>query len=443
LRNAASQLQGFQSAIIRCLATARLEIRLNLGSPAPWIIGLILGALGYLTTRTQPDPSSFPIAWDLNHALGPLAALLLLFLSASLAHRPVRYEVTEITDSKPVGSEEIVLGRWLGMLVAVLVPVLIQYAAAMLAQLIHAKPPVQPLVYLIAFARSLPTLLFFTTFAFCLVMLTRVLVLGAGLAGLLWFGLYSGKALYSPVFRIDLSQNAFVFLGLTGAALLAMLLGYQSQRRARGGVAGRVLGTSLVLALTATAVHASWAALALPGKTTAIRSWKRLAVKHRDGRGPTPNFAWVDQHNRRVSLAGLRGRPALLVFMQPKDSGAAGLLARLAALPKEKELAAEELRVLPVCLSEDLNDARDLAALARFTLPVVTDWGKPTGADFLASDPPSAIAWCLGVSATPHAVLLDDTGRIIRRGMPLDEANWDNLKLEIPRALDGEQEEKE
>ena len=53
-------------------------------------MGLVLGALGYLTARTQPDPSSFPIGWDLSHQVAPLAAILLLFLTASLAHRPVR-----------------------------------------------------------------------------------------------------------------------------------------------------------------------------------------------------------------------------------------------------------------------------------------------------------------------------------------------------------------
>ena len=46
------RITGFASAAQRCLATARLEVKLNLGSPAPWIIGLILGALGYLTART-------------------------------------------------------------------------------------------------------------------------------------------------------------------------------------------------------------------------------------------------------------------------------------------------------------------------------------------------------------------------------------------------------
>lgn len=421
-------------ALQRVLATASLEVRLNLGSPAPWIIGLILGALGYLTARTQPDPSSYPVAWDLNHNLGPLAAVLLLFLTASLAHRPVRYEVTEIHDCKPVGSEEIILGRWLGMLAAVGVPLLLEFGAAMLGQRLHAKPPVQPEIYLAALGHTLPTILFFTTLAFCLVVLTRVLVLGAGLAGLLWFGIYSGKALFPSVLRIDLSQNAPVFLGLTAAALLGLLLGYGQHRRARGALSGRVLALALGLVLIATTVQASWSALALPGKATTLRSWKRLVAKHREGRGPTPNFAWVDRAGKRVSLSELRGRPALLVFLQPKDGGALPLLSRLAQLPAE--LPEEGLQVLAVCLSEDLNDGTELARFARADVPLVTEWGKPTGGQFNPADPPSAMAWCLGIGATPQSLLLDETGRIVRRGLPLDEASWDSLKLEIPKALE-------
>jgi len=423
------------AAFQRLLATARLELRLNLGSPAPWIIGLVLGALGYLTARTQPDPSSFPVAWDLNHAVGPLAAVLLLFLTASLAHRPVRYEVTEIHDCKPVGSEEIILGRWLGMVGAGAVPLLIEFGMAMLGQKLHAKPPVQPGVYFTALGHTLPTILFFTTLAFCLVVLTRVLVLGAGLAGLLWFGLYSGKSLYPPVFRIDLSQNAYVFLGLTGIALLGLVWGSGRRRRARRSATGRVLAFALGLTLVATTVHASWLALALPGKTTAVRSWKRLVAKHRDGRGPTPNFAWVDRTGKRVSLAGLRGRPTLLVFFQPKDGGALPLLSRLSRLPVD--LPDEGLQVLAVCLSEDLNDGRDLARFAGASVPLVTEWGKPNGGEFDPADPSSAMAWSLGIGTTPQALLLDDAGRIVKRGLPLDETSWDNLKLEIPKALEG------
>ncbi len=429
------RLRNFIAAGQRCQATALLEARLNLATPAPWVMGLVLAALGYLTARTQPDPSSFPIAWDLSHQVAPLAAILLLFLTASLAHRPVRYEVTEITDSKLTGSEEIILGRWMGMVVAVLVPLALEYAAAMAGQKIHAKPPVQLEVYALSFIRGLPPILFLTTLAFCLVVLTRVLVLGAGLAGLLWFALYSGRALYPSAFRIDLSQNAGLFLGLTLATLLGMLLGYQGRRRAKAAPATVALASLLVLCLTGSAVHAGWLALALPGKERVAASWKRLGNRHRRG-APVPNFAWVDTRGHRVSLATQRGRPLLMVFFQPKDGGVPAMLTRLSGLPAH--FAQDELRVVGICLSEDLNGADDVSRLARTEFPVVTDWGGPSSGDFNVREPHSVLAWSLGINTTPLALLLDEDGREITRGLPLDERSWENLKLEIRRSLDGE-----
>src|SRR3954447_23103441 len=105
----------FTGALQRIRATTLLEIRLNLLSPGPWIMGLVLAVLGYLAVRTSTDPTAFRLGWALSYDLGPLSVVLLLFLAASLAHRPERCDVTELLDSKLVGSEELIFGRWLGM----------------------------------------------------------------------------------------------------------------------------------------------------------------------------------------------------------------------------------------------------------------------------------------------------------------------------------------
>src|SRR5687767_2193512 len=76
------QFAGLGRSLQRIGSTALLETRLNLASPGPWIVGGVLAALGYLTVRTAPDASSFPLAWGLSHDIGPLALALLLFMSA-------------------------------------------------------------------------------------------------------------------------------------------------------------------------------------------------------------------------------------------------------------------------------------------------------------------------------------------------------------------------
>jgi AhpC/TSA family protein len=431
-----------QSAISRILGTALLEIRLNLLSPAPWIMGLVLAGLGYLAVRTAPDPSSFPLAWALSAEIGPLAVILLVFLAASFAHRPLRYDVTEVQDSKIVASEELILGRWLGMLVGVLVPLVIQYLVTLAAQKIHARPVVLPLAYLQSFERLLPPVLFLTSLSFFLVTVTRNLILGGGLAGLLWFVLYFGPAYYPTVFRIDLSQNAPVFLGLMLSVLLLMLLGYQGRRRAKQARATYILAWAAGLVFAATAVQAAWSHLSLPGKASAVASWNRLRESGRRTGDPLPNFAWVDLHGQRVSLASLRGKPALLVFFQPKDSGLLPLLQRLTAL--REKFKGDGLSVLGICLSEDLNAGRDAARLAgAAALPVVTDWGAPASGPFNPRAPASVVSFALRVGSTPSAVLVDDAGKELTRKLPLSEEQWQDLELQLRAALDGEPVEPE
>jgi hypothetical protein len=420
----------------RTAATALLEIRLNLLTPAPWIVGLILAAFGYLAVRTAPDASSFPLAWVLSYEIGPLTVVLLLFLAAALANRPQRYDVTELLDSKVVGSEELIFGRWVGMVAAVMVPLGIQYGVTMLGQVIHAKPAVLPLAYFLSLVRLMPAVLFFTTLAFCLVTVTRVLVLGAGLAALLWFALYAGTTYYPTVFRIELSQNAGVYLGLTATVLAAMLLGYRGRRRAKRAPVTYALGAGAVLLFLITAVGAAWLSLAMPGKARAAEDWRRLRGARREQSDPLPNFAWVDLQGRRVSLAELRGRHALLVFFQPRDGGLLPLLGRLGEL--RKEFAAEKLEVIGVCLSEDLNAARHAVRVAGADLPVVAEWGKPIGDQFEPEKPASVAAWALRVAGTPLSVVVDPQGKEIRRGLPLDEKGWSDLKKRLRAAIKGE-----
>jgi hypothetical protein len=447
LSNLQFAFSNLQFAISRTLGTALLEVRLNVLSPPPWVIGLVLGALGYVVVRTSTDASSFRLGWALSHDYGPLTVLLLLFLAAGFAHRPQRYELTELQDSKTVASEELIFGRWLGMVAGVMVPLIIQYGVTMAGQQVHSQAAVVPAAYLQSLARLLPSVLFLTTLSFCLVTLTRVLVLGAGLAGLLWFALYFGTAYYGSVFRIELTQNRLVFFGLAASALSLMLLGYRGRRRAKRALATRALALLTGLLFTATMLHAAWASLALPGKARAAAAAKRLQgdespeglrTSYRKGE-PLPNFAWPDLHDRRVSLAGLRGKPALLVFFQPGDDGLVPLLQRLSALPDE--FNEEELQVLGICLSEDLRGIRDAARLARASIPIVTDWGSPGTERFNPKQPSSVVAWLLEVRGTPAALLVDAEGREVTRGIPLAEAGWKEMQDGLRDAIRGEPQE--
>ena len=428
-----------QAAWGRAWGTALLEIRLNLSGPGPWIMAVVLAIFGVATVWMATDNASFPVAWILSQKIGPLVSVLLLFLAASLAHRPQRYDLTELLDSKVVAGEELIFGRWLGMMTAILIPVALEYVAAMIGQAAHSKSPVEPLVYLTSLGRLLPPILFFCTLAFCLVTITRVLVLGAGLAGLIWFGLHFGDEILPTPLRIDLSQNNGVFLGLTMLSLLVMLLGYRGTRREKRATISYVLGYSAAAVAVWTFMHAGWLGLALPGRDRALAEYNRLRgprVERRDKEQPLPNLAWDRPDGHRISLAGLRGKPLLLFFFEPDTPSAIPILKRMAAL--EGEFAAEGLRVLPVCLSEDLNAGQHATEAAGVRLTAVTDWGKPS-ASFDTHHPTSIASWALKLGGMPATMLLDDKGVLLKDGLALDADNWPTTRANIRSLLHGEQ----
>ena len=430
-------LKRGRDSLQRLLGTALLETRLNLLTPAPWVMGIVLAAFGYLAVRIATDPSSFALGWILSHDLGPLTAILLLFLAASLAHRPQRYEVTELQDSKLAASEEIIAGRWLGMLPALFVPLLLQYLTTLIGQKLYAQNTVLPLAYAYSFWHQLPSVLFLTTLAFCLVALTRVLILGAGLAGLLWFVLYFGQAYYPSVGRVELSQNAAVFVGLTASCFGLMLLCYRGRRRAKRAPVTYGLALVTCVFFGATAIHALWVGLAVPSKGQTLDLWQRLQTGNTKKGGALPNFAWTDAQGQRISLAELRGQPTLMIFFQPKDSDLLPLLRRMAQL--RTEFASNGLNLLGICFSEDLRGGAEAMHLAGVRaapgLDVVTDWGDAIKGDYNPQHPASVVSGALHIANTPAALLIGADGTEVTRDLPLDETAWADLKLRLGAAL--------
>lgn len=437
MQRTASWLKCGRDSVWRVVGTALLETRLNLFSPGPWVMGVVLAAFGYLAVRVAADPSSFALGWILSHDLGPLTAILLLFLAASLAHRPQRYEVSELQDSKLAASEEIIAGRWLGMLPALLVPLGMQYLTTLMGQQYYAQNTVLPLAYVYSFWHQLPSVLFLTTLAFCLVALTRVLILGAGLAGLLWFTLYFGQSYYPSVGRVELSQNYAVFMGLTASLFGLMLLCYQGRRRAKRAPITYSLAIVTTMLFGATAVHALWVALAVPGKGKTLDLWQRLQATNAKKGGVLPNFAWTDAQGRRISLAALRGQPTLLIFFQPKDSDLLPLLKRMARL--RTDFAPSQLNLLGVCFSEDLRGGAEAMALAGVRpapgFAVVTDWGGAVKGNYDPHHPGSVVSWALYTANTPAAVLISSSGTEVTRDLPLEESSAADLKLRLAAAL--------
>ena len=418
-------LRAAQSAYV-----ARLELRLNLRGPAPWVTGGILALLGYLAARTSPDNTSFPVAWALWEDLSPLAGGLLLFLAAGLAHRPVRYETLELEDSRPVSAGDLLVARWIAAIPATWLALGFEFAGAALAQALHTRHPIRWEAYGYFLVQGLPVATFLASLAFLLVGLLRHLIAGAGAAALVWVTLHLGRDLVPTSLALNLSQNGLLFLGLTGGLIL--LGGRAAGTRLTRGLARRLSPAGVAL-LIACCLRLAWQERALPGRARALTDWKRHAPGRPDRDRPLPAFSWVDSGGRRFSLATLRSAPSLLVFLQPDDPGLAGVLVRLAAV--SREFREDDLQVVSVLLTEDLGAARALDRLLNPAVRLTVDWGKPGPSEFDRRRPGSVAAWKLGVSRTPFSLLLDAGGRERRRELPLDEASFDELRLQVREAL--------
>lgn len=431
----AKKASDFQAGMVRTLATARVEARLNLMTPAPWVVGFILAVFAYLLVRTSPDPSSYLLAWVLSAEQVRLSTLLLLVLAASFAHRPQRYELNELLDSKLVASEELVFGGWLAMLVAVSVPLLIQYGVAIVAQEIHGKGAVELSAYGWSLLRVAPPILFLSTAAFGLVKLLRILVLGSGLAGIAWFVFIPGESYFPSSLWLRLSQNGIVFLGLTAAMLLLLLAGSQARRRHKRAATTYAFATLSGFIVVSVAVYAAWLAQAVPSSASAAAGWKRLNGGHPTPKDPLPNLSWIDNSGSRVSLSTYRGRVLLLVLVQPRDAGLLPTLQRIDGV--RRQFSKGELGVLGVFVSEDLNASRDAGRLLHVGFPLVTDWGMLRSENFDPKEPTSLASWAYHAGHTPEAILVGRDGRELARDLPLDDE--DVLKAKLDAAVAGEE----
>jgi hypothetical protein len=417
------QLRDYRA---RVLGTMRLELKLNLRSPAVWGVALLLGALGLYGGYIAPEASSVMLGLMLSRDIGSLVEILLLFVAASVAYRPHRYEVGELQHSKRVNPEELTLGRWLAMEVIVIAPMLLLYLATMLGQMLGNQEPVVLLAYVQSFWRLLPTVLLFSTLAFFCVVSIRILIAGAGLAGIIWFIYKAGSNYYPEVLRLGYGQNRSIAYGLTLLLLLFMLLRQNRERRAKDSLMAKGLTMAALAVLLAIVVRSLQLTFATPGKAYALSTWERMDQDTRQKEDPFPNLAWVDTAHRRVSIGQMAGKPALLYFFTPGDKDIVPLLQQLGAV--RTQWPEERLGIIAICMSEDLNAGAEIARLAeqRGPLPysIVTDWGIPAS-DFGIDRVGSIAAWAFSVEGSPNLILIDAEGRELLRGIGID-ANLGN-----------------
>jgi len=426
------------SAIVRILGQAGYEFRLGRRTLFFWLLLAFLVLLDFLRLLDGRDVESSTIGWYFSGELLPLTALLVVFFVAFAAHRLERDEVNEVAFARWIGSEELVVARFLGIFGLALALLVGQLLGLALLQGLIARTNLIALAYVHAFLRSVPPLFFLSALAYLLSLLGHNQIVGS-LAGLYWLVIMGGAKYFPTAFNFFLSQNGPLHL-LAGLFLLALTaFWYERPRRGRQSRLGGwtlALGTAaLLLAL----VRGTVAALVTQEWPLVVSDYRRNYAETSVGVGQSvPNYAWTDHRGQRVSFATLKGQPVLLLFWSPEDKEVPSLLCRLGAL--RRVWAGKKLEVLAVCVSEDGNLARHFATENKLSFPLVTDLEN-------LREPPhrnsySPVARAFGGGGTPRGFLINAQGILTRGELPLDKDQAEELKSVLEEWLAPKEEKK-
>jgi methylamine dehydrogenase accessory protein MauD len=133
---------------------------------------------------------------------------------------------------------------------------------------------------------------------------------------------------------------------------------------------------------------------------------------------PAPVFREIDILNKKeITVADLKGRPSVLVFVSPSCAPCAALMPHLNAFQRTNDGKAN---ILLFSQSEP-QPCLELIQAHKLKLPVI-------------SDPEGSISKAYKVHATPFAYGLDEEGLVRRRGIANDLQGLEALLEEAPSA---------
>lgn len=210
----------------RVFAMARAELRLSFRLVRYWIfsaLALIMACVGFSfhsglhyfvsgrgASFSLITPRFFAGSYGIQFLL--IYMIGVIFLAFDVRARDLRERMGEVLDARPLSNLELLLGRWLGLLVATYLPVLL-LALLMLGcgSLYGENPEPTSVLFLITF-QALPTLAFCISLVFLVVLLVRKRLIAALLLLGLWIAYLSAFAGWLPT-----QLTSFPLMDIMGA----------------------------------------------------------------------------------------------------------------------------------------------------------------------------------------------------------------------------------
>jgi ABC-type transport system involved in multi-copper enzyme maturation permease subunit/peroxiredoxin len=367
-REAPSPASGSLSAFI---ALTRTEMLIGLRSPAfrfAAIVALIMGLSSGGVIGRGASGSAYAtgqVAWQ-------YFGFVVIIWMALTAVRDTVLRTDILVFSKPQPTERLVLSKFVGAMLQVLIVLLVLFVGAALSRLYVSGSVLGFSAYGVQYVRAAAALFLAASASFCLALLAGTPVAGA-LVALYWILAISGKAYLAKLYFPSYSQNqpGFIFVGIF---LLCIALWFYRKQR-RGSLPPSTVARLLAVAALGLAVFSFWNVI-VNGHDPLARMQPALELMSsqdiRDNER-TPGFMLPDQNGKLVSPVDYSGKILIIGLWTPDMEESSEMLAMLNNL--HAKYGAKGVQPIAVAFSEDSSAGATYARGNALSYPVVTDWG--------------------------------------------------------------------
>lgn len=383
----------------------RYEARIGLRG-APMAVAAVASAVVGWTVGNAAGRGAGLSALSAGDAACTYLSLGAVYWLSMVAARDSATSATAIILSKPQPTERLVLGRFLGGYLQVLILLAALFAGAVLSRLYHSGTLAGWWAYGFEIVRAALVVFFASAFAYSLSTLTGTPLAGA-LAGMYWLVTMAGQEYLAKIYFPYYTQNLPAY---TSAGIFLITFTALVHLRGRRGSAKPEVWCRVLLALAlAGTMLAVWHTVRT-GHDPLMRTSPLMEEMSRQDAvllERSPGFRLPDQRGRLVSLSDTPGRIFVIALLDPHSEEGVLLLDRLRAL--YRRYGRRGVLPVAVCIANDQGAARTVAAGEDAAFPVLVDWGShhaPRWADR------SPVASAFRVTDLPYVAVTDRRRRI-------------------------------
>jgi ABC-type transport system involved in multi-copper enzyme maturation permease subunit len=415
------------------LALTRTEILIGLRSPAFRFAAIMAFLIG-CSAGGVPGRGASGSAYATGEAAWKYFGFVVIIWMALTALRDTVMRTDILVFSKPQPTERLVLSKFTGVLLQMLLVLLVLFVGAAVSRLYVAGSFVGFGAYGVQYLRAAAALFLAASASFCLALLSGTPIAGA-LVALYWILAISGKPYLAKFYFPSYSQNqaAFVFLGI---CLLCIALWFYRKQR-RGGLPASVPARILAFASLALCAFSFWAVINNGHDPQAKMQPALELMSTQDIRDNerVPGFMLPDQNGKLVSPVDYSGKILIIGLWTPDDQESAAMLSLLNDL--HAKYGARGVQPIGVAFSEDSSAGATFARGEALSYSVVTDWGTHNAPRTSEMSP---VSTAYRTDVLPKVVVTDRSRNVRASFTGLNAYDGDSVEQAVLKCLAKEPE---